>query len=146
MPRRKSTTTPPQDTHQTEAPPQVPEQQPVQAEQAPSPSPTTSPEAPPAPAKRQIPDPFGIAKDYLAGIQLLESHRYRQMQIRFDEKPSQAAIDAVKEAGFRWNGQEKVWVKPIQPATAMQTRIDSERLFKDVAEQIRQEKGVGRTV
>ena len=51
-------------------------------------------------------DPFGIAKDNLAGVRLFESKRDRQMAIKFGEgrpedKPSQAVIDKLKEAGYR---------------------------------------------
>src|SRR5437899_1540157 len=47
------------------------------------------------------PDPFGIAKDNLAGVRLFESKQDRQMAIMFGEgrpedKPSQAVIDKVK--------------------------------------------------
>ena len=54
------------------------------------------------------PDPFGIATDYLAGVRLFESKQDRQMAIKFGEgrpedKPSQAVIDTMKEAGYRWN-------------------------------------------
>jgi hypothetical protein len=97
--------------------------------------------------KRIPPDPFDIASDYVAGVHLLESRRYRQMQIRFDDKPSPAVIEAVKAEDFRWNGRDKVWTKQFYQDTAMQTRIDAERLFKQVSGMIRQEKGVeSRTV
>lgn len=97
------------------------------------------------------PDPFGIAGDYAAGVRLLESRRDKVMAIKFGEgrpedKPSQAVLDKLKESGFRWNGQHKVWTLPVRPETAMQTRIDAERVFKEVAGMIRQEKGIGQEV
>src|ERR1700730_8251291 len=92
--------------------------------------------------KRPLPDPFGIAGDDAPGVHLLESRRYRQMHIRFDDKPSQPVLDAVKAEGFRYNGQDKLWTKQIQRETAMQTRIDAERLFQEITGMIRQEKGV----
>jgi hypothetical protein len=92
--------------------------------------------------KRTLSDPFGIAGDYAAGVHLLESRCYRQFQIRFDDKPSQPVRDAVKAEGFRYNGQDKLWTKQIQQDTAMQTRIDAERLFQEITGMIRQEKGV----
>src|SRR5689334_8547531 len=54
------------------------------------------------------PDPFGIAIDHVAGVRLFESKQDRQMAIKFgdgrpEDKPSQAVIDKMKEAGFRWN-------------------------------------------
>ena len=52
------------------------------------------------------PDPFGIATDNVAGVRLFESKRDGQMAIKFGEdrpedKPSQAVIDTLKEAGYR---------------------------------------------
>src|SRR5260370_10472669 len=49
-------------------------------------------------------DPFGIATDNLAGVRLFESKQDRQMAIKFGEgrpedRPSQAVIDTMKEAG-----------------------------------------------
>ena len=93
------------------------------------------------------PDPFGIATDYLAGVRLLENKRGRRMVIKFGEgrpedKPSQAVIDRMKEAGFRWNPSDRVWVHPVRSESAMSTRIEAERLYQEVCEMIRQEKGI----
>jgi len=88
------------------------------------------------------PDPFEIAGDYLAGVRLFESKRDRQMAIKFDEKPSQAVIDKLKDEGFRWNPDDKIWAHPVWPASAMSTRIRAERLYRDVCQMIRQEKGI----
>ncbi len=94
------------------------------------------------------PDPFGIASDTLAGVQLFESKRHRQMAIRFGEgrpedKPNQAIIDKVKEAGYRWSPEDRVWSHQVRPESAMSTRIEAERLYQEVRQMIRQEKGIG---
>ncbi len=96
------------------------------------------------------PDPFGIAKDNLAGVRLLESRQDHLVAIKFGEgrpedKPSQAVIDKVKEAGFRWNPAERVWVHPLRADSAMATRIDAEKLYQEVRQMIRQEKGIEAT-
>ncbi len=96
----------------------------------------------PAP-KKFAADPFGIASDYLAGVHLAESRRYRRSQLSFDEKPSQPVIELLKENGFRWNAQDKLWSRPIEAAAAMQDRISAEKLFQDVSKLLRQEKGLG---
>jgi hypothetical protein len=93
------------------------------------------------------PDPFGIAKDNLAGVRLFESKQDRQMAIKFGEgrpedKPSQAVIDKVKEAGYRWNPTDRIWAHPVSADSAMTTRIDAERLYQEVRQMIRQEKGI----
>ena len=87
-------------------------------------------------------DPFGIGLDNLAGVRLFESKRDRQMAIKFDEKPSQAVIDTLKEAGYRWNPMDKIWAHPVRSESAMSTRIDAERLYQEVRLMIRQEKGI----
>lgn len=89
------------------------------------------------------PDPFGIAGDYEAGVRLFENRQDRLMAIKFDEKPSLAVIDTLKDAGFRWNPRDKVWVHPIRAEFARTTRIEAERLYQEVRSMIRQEKGLG---
>jgi hypothetical protein len=93
------------------------------------------------------PDPFGIASDNLAGVRLFESKRDRQMAIKFGEgrpedKPSQAVIEKMKDAGFRWNPEDRIWAYPVRSESAMSTRIEAERLYQDVRQMIRQEKGI----
>jgi hypothetical protein len=88
------------------------------------------------------PDPFGIAGDYVAGVHLFESRQDRQMAIKFDEKPGQPVLDRLKEAGYRWNPSERVWTHPVRQASAMSTRIEAKRLFQDIRESIRHEKGL----
>jgi len=93
------------------------------------------------------PDPFGIAKDTLAGVRLFESKQDRQMAIKFGEgrpedKPSEAVIDRIKEAGYRWNPADRIWAHPVGGESAMSTRIDAERLFQEVCKMIRLEKGI----
>jgi len=87
-------------------------------------------------------DPYGIAGDYLAGVRLFESKRDRQMALKFEDKPSQAVIDKLKEAGYRWNPVDRIWAHPVRSDTAMSTRIEAERLYQEVRQMIRQEKGI----
>ena len=93
------------------------------------------------------PDPFGIATDNLAGVRLFESKQDRQMAIKFGEgrpedKPSQAVIDRLKEAGYRWNPSDRIWAHPVGAESAMSTRIEAERLYQEVRQMIRREKGI----
>ena len=118
-----------------------------------TPAPETSPDRPSF-AERvgqkkwaAAPDPFGIATDNLAGVRLFESKRDRQMAIKFGEgrpedEPSQAVIDTMKEAGFRWNPADRIWAHPVTSESPMRTRIEAERLYQDVCKMIRQEKGI----
>jgi hypothetical protein len=97
---------------------------------------------------KALPDPFGIATDYLAGVRLMESRKDHRMALQFGDgsaeaKPSQEVIDMVKAAGYRWNPSERIWTHPIRYETAMTTRIEADRLYQDVCSHIREEKGLG---
>jgi len=87
------------------------------------------------------PDPFLIAFDNIARVRLFENRQARVMAIKFDEKPAQAVTDVLKEAGFRWNPADRVWTQPVRGDSAMATRIDAERLYQEVRQMIRQDKG-----
>jgi len=92
-------------------------------------------------------DPFEIAVDLVAGVRLFESKRDRQVAIKFgdgrpEDKPSQAVIDKMKEAGFRWNRTDKIWAHPLTPDSAMSVRIEAERLYQEIRGMVRQDKGI----
>ena len=96
---------------------------------------------------KPTPDPYGIAKDNLAGVRLFESKRDRQMAIQFGDgrpeaKPSQAVIDMLKEAGYRWNPADRIWAHPIRSDSEKTTRVEAEWLFQEIRQIIRQEKGI----
>ena len=61
---------------------------------------------------------------------------------RPEDKPSQAVIDRMKEAGYRWNPSDRIWAHPVRADSAMSTRIEAERLYQEVRQMIRQEKGI----
>jgi hypothetical protein len=95
-------------------------------------------------------DPFGIAKDNLAGVRLFESKEDRQMAIKFGDgtakdKPPQPVIDKLKEAGWTFDWDNRIWAHPVRPDNAMSIRIDAERLYQEVRQMIRQEKGIEAT-
>ena len=96
---------------------------------------------------KPTPDPFGIATDYVAGVRLFESKQDRQMAIMFgdggsEDRPSQAVIDTMKSAGYRWNPTDRIWAHPVRFESALTTRVEAERLYQDVCAMIRQEKGI----
>ena len=101
---------------------------------------------PETPAKSYGPNPFGVRADVVAGVRLQEDKRYRQMQLKFDAKPSDEVRHAVREAGFQWRSHEQVWSKPIDPDRGWQTRAAAEALFDRVAGLIRTALGHGHAV
>jgi hypothetical protein len=88
------------------------------------------------------PDPFGIARDNLAGVRLFESKQDRQMAIKFDEKPPQPVIDKMNAAGWHWKQVDRIWAHPVRPGSALTTRIEAEQLYQEVRRMIRQERGI----
>jgi hypothetical protein len=88
-------------------------------------------------------DPFKLAGDYLAGVHLYESRQDRQMAIKFDDKPGSHVLDKLKDAGYRWNAADRIWTHPVRQESAMGTRIDAERLYQEVRQLTRSEKGLG---
>lgn len=94
-----------------------------------------------------IVDPFQIAVDTVAGVRLFDSKRDRQVAIKFGEgrpedKPSRAIIDKLKQAGFHWDRTHKIWAHPLIGESSMSTRIEAERLYQEIRNSIRQEKGI----
>jgi hypothetical protein len=87
------------------------------------------------------PRPFVIQSDAVTGVALREDKRFRQAQLQFRDKPSDAVRMIVREAGFTWQPTDRVWVKPIDREAGWKTRVDAERLFKEVVEEIAHEQG-----
>ena len=102
---------------------------------------------PSQPAESQVPyQAQGIRGDYMAGVRLIEDRRFKQMQLAFQEKPSDAVRQVVREAGYQWRSLQGVWSKQIDAEKAWQTRAEADQLFKTVAEMLRAEKGIGHEV
>jgi hypothetical protein len=91
-------------------------------------------------------DPYVIAADHVVGVRLYESKRDRQMAIKFEEKPSRAVLDKMRDEGWVWKQADKIWAHAITPDSAAVTRIKAERLYQEVCTIIRQEIGAGREV
>jgi hypothetical protein len=94
-----------------------------------------------------VADPFEVAVDTAAGVRLFESRRDRQVAIKFGEgrpedKPSPEIIDKLKQAGFRWHRNHRIWAHPLTPDSSMSTRIEAERLYQEIRGTIRRERGI----
>lgn len=91
-------------------------------------------------------DPYVIAADHVVGVRLYESKRDRQMAIKFEEKPSRAVLDKMRDEGWVWKQADKIWAHALTPDSAATTRVKAERLYQEVCNMIRQEVGAGREV
>jgi hypothetical protein len=94
-----------------------------------------------------IPDPYSIVSDPETGVKLFESVRDEQMAFKFGDgspkdKPIQKVIDKLKAAGYQWDSGDRIWAFPLMPHSAMTTRINAERLYQELRQIIRQEKGI----
>ncbi len=78
-------------------------------------------------------------------MHLLRSHKFKQMQIRFDNgQPDEHYLEMLKQAGWRDRTQEEgIWTKQIDPNGRWQSVAKMEEEFKDVANAIRAHKGLG---
>jgi hypothetical protein len=87
---------------------------------------------------------FGVFGDYEAGVRLIEDRQNRRLTIQFAEKPSEAVRAVLKSAehGYRFDGEDQVWYKPINPDKPRQSREEADDLVYRVADMIRQEKGL----
>ena len=102
--------------------------------------------APEQQERSRTPNPFGYMQDVVAGVKLQEDRRFKQSQLKFDAKPTDAVRVVVREAGFRWLPEEQVWWKAISSENGWQSRMDAERLYQQVTAMIRKEKGIDREV
>ena len=101
-----------------------------------------------APTRKPIvtPDPRGVMSASLGDdgrMQLLRSHKYRQVQIRFDQQPDEQYLALLAKDGWRDRTQEEgIWTRQIPKEESWKTVIDAERLFEKIANAIRQDKGL----
>jgi hypothetical protein len=78
-------------------------------------------------------------------MHLLRSHKYNQMQIRFDRgQPDEQYLKILTDAGWKdRTASEGVFTKQIDRDARWQSVREMEQEFKDVANAIRKDKGLG---
>ena len=75
-------------------------------------------------------------------MQLLRSHRFKQMQLRFDRQPDEQYLAKLHEAGWTDRTEsEGIWTRQVAPGE-WKPVADAERLFKDIANAIREARGL----
>lgn len=94
------------------------------------------------------PDPRGVMSISLGDergsprIRLLRSHHFKQMQIAFEKQPEEKYLAMLAEAGWKDRTEtEGVWTKQVASGQ-WQAVADAERLFKDIGNAIRKDKGL----
>jgi hypothetical protein len=100
------------------------------------------------PQKSLLPDPHWYKSISLGPdndsphIHLARSYRYKQMQVRFDEKPAKEITQQLHEAGWRWNSNERVWTIQIESGNQYAVVAAAEQLFRRLGNQIREQNGL----
>jgi hypothetical protein len=94
------------------------------------------------------PDPRGVMSVSLGDergsprMRLLRSHKYNQMQMSFEQQPDDQYLAMLREAGWTDRTEnEGVWTKQVGQGQ-WQPVADAERLFKEIANAIRKDKGL----
>ena len=135
MPRRKATATTEATSPETSTidPPHTPESPPLPVAEEHGRAGGTQERA----AFDQNTVSLGAAKDS-PKMHLARSPRFRQMQIRSDEPLSEKHQDMLKDAGWKDRTEEEgIWTKQIPKDSGWQPQADAERLFKQIANEIR---------
>ena len=78
-------------------------------------------------------------------MHLLRSHKFKQMQVRFDgEQPDEQYRKMLTEKGWKDRTEkEGVYTKQIDPNAGWQSVQKMEQEFRDVANAVRKDKGLG---
>ena len=78
-------------------------------------------------------------------MRLGRDHRFQQMAIAFDEKPTAEVLQELREDGWRWRGQEGQWTKQLLSEQRAAGHLAAEQLFGRLANLERREHGVSDT-
>ena len=83
-------------------------------------------------------------------LRLLRSYRFNQMQMRSDEALPEAAVVKLKTAGWTERREEGIWTRQLPPRPkdggeqkpAWPVVVEAERVFHDIANSIRADRGL----
>jgi hypothetical protein len=98
--------------------------------------------------RRWQPDPFPFMAVTLGPdksspkMTLYRSNKLNQLAIQFEEKPAEEHRRQLREAGWRWREDEGVWTKQMDRERRATAQMEAERLFSEIGEAIRAERGL----
>ncbi len=75
-------------------------------------------------------------------MRLFRNHRFRSLGIKFDEKPPAEITQQLRDTGWQWYGQEKVWVKPLEKGNEWRIVADAEKQFRALGNTLREMRGL----
>jgi hypothetical protein len=91
----------------------------------------------------KLPDPHCIEQISLTAekngpmIRLFRNQKFRSIAIKFDDKPPAEITQQLRDNGWSWHGQDKVWVKPLERGNEWRTVTDAEKQFRAIANKLR---------
>jgi hypothetical protein len=97
--------------------------------------------------RKYAPDPHNYASvaigpEHDDRVVLSRSHRFKQMQLSFPSKPDDEVLSKLRDAGWKWNGPDRVWTLPIERGYEWRSVKDAELMLRDVGNLIREKKGL----
>lgn len=88
--------------------------------------------------------PFPIAHDNEAGLKLLKSERYKQMQLAFSMPAADDVDRRLVDLGWKYRPEEKVYTKQYGENGAGTAMVEAKRLYEELVEELLDEKGISR--
>lgn len=88
------------------------------------------------------PIPRLIDRNAATGVELRDRAEPYESQIVFPEQPAQAVLDLIKQQGFHWSRENKLWRRPIEYNTRFQDREVAKRTYDEVNRMLLADKGI----
>jgi hypothetical protein len=75
-------------------------------------------------------------------VDLGRDNKFKQMAIRFSEKPEPEVVQALRDGGWTFRGKEKYWTKQLDPDRPATSAREAENFFHEMAEGMRARRGL----
>lgn len=75
-------------------------------------------------------------------MRLFRNNRAQLLAVEFDEKPAEKYLQELREAGWRWRSDDKVWAKKLDRDQRWATQAEAEKLVHRIGNAIRGDLGL----
>ncbi len=89
--------------------------------------------------------PFSIAHNNQAGVQLLKSERFKQVQLAFRSPITGEIEGKLAAAGWKYRPEERVYTKQYGDSGAGVSMFEAKRFYDELVEKLLDEKGISRS-
>ncbi len=156
MPRKKKGTTPADElTAETTAAGAAPiDRKPEVAASAAEPQPPADAPSEPAPDEGGEPRrQWAVGPQWFKSVSLGDErgapkmdlgrdHKFKQLAIRFPDRPENQVLDALHADGWTWRGKEKYWTKQLDADRPAASQQNAETFFEELATEMRARRGL----